>query len=360
MRGIDLRSYKEANETNSSSNVIGAIDDEKNNMKRTKYFILTLIMSLNSLFAQENTESDFDFPILEGPYMGQKPPGIIPEIFAPGIVSTEDHSEASITFSPDMSELFFQRRKPGESHNIYTMKLVDGKWSIPAVAFFSTNKEYLDFHPRFSSNGDRLYFGSTRPILETEDSLTMQQWRSKKNSEKLHHWYIEKNENGWGQPILLLEKLFKDEWIMCVSPSANGNLYFTSKEKEDKLEDEGIYYAVNQEGNYSTMKRMGKEINGYGKWIAHPFIAPDESYVIYDAERASGEDNGDLYVSFNQNGTWTDSYSLGPEINTDIGQGAATVSPDGKYLFYRSAQKEGETSNIYWVSTEILQTLQPE
>jgi len=269
--------------------------------------------------------------------LSNQTPTVSPMVFGQGIISTDNYNEGSIVFNPDMSELFFQRKKPEESHNIYTMKLINGKWSEPEIAFFSTNKEYLDLHPRFSPDGNRLYFGSTRPL---NDSI---------KSSGLHQWYIEKNEIGWGQPILLLEKLFDDEWIMCVTPSQNGNLYFTSKEKEDKVEDEGIYYAINKEGHYNTIERMGKEINYSGKWIAHPFVSPDESYIIYDAERTSEYENGDLYISFKKNETWTKSYNLGPEINTKISESGATVSPDGKYLFFtRGAEKLKEDGSTYW------------
>ena len=51
-------------------------------MKTTILFLLTLAISLNSLFAQEEAEGDFSFPSLEGPYMGQKPPGKNAEPFA--------------------------------------------------------------------------------------------------------------------------------------------------------------------------------------------------------------------------------------------------------------------------------------
>jgi len=29
------------------------------------------------------------FPVLKGPYLGQNPPGMTPEVFAPGIISTD-------------------------------------------------------------------------------------------------------------------------------------------------------------------------------------------------------------------------------------------------------------------------------
>ena len=260
-----------------------------------------------------------------------------PLIFAQGVISIDNHLEASITFNSAMNELFFQRRKPEESHNIYTMKLINDKWSKPTLAPFSTNKQYLDFHARFNPKGNRLYFGSTRPLQDTA------------KSSGLHQWYVEKTANGWSQPIPLLDTPFADRFAMCITPSANGNLYFTSKEKGQKMEDEGIYYAINKGDKYAPAQKMGKTINYPGKWIAHPYIAPDESYIIYDAERTSVPENGDLYISFNQNGTWTKSYSLGPKINTKLNEGAATVSPDGKYLFFsRGTEKVRADGSKYW------------
>jgi len=42
-----------------------------------------LFLPVITLSAQNNTGTD----ALTGPYLGQKPPGMTPEIFAPGIVS---------------------------------------------------------------------------------------------------------------------------------------------------------------------------------------------------------------------------------------------------------------------------------
>jgi len=41
-----------------------------------------------------------DVPRLKGPYLGQKPPGMTPEVFAPGIVS-KDGPQAKLFFTRD-------------------------------------------------------------------------------------------------------------------------------------------------------------------------------------------------------------------------------------------------------------------
>jgi hypothetical protein len=58
-------------------------------MKTINLLILTITISLNTVFAQENMESNFSFPLLEGAYMGQEPPGMVAEPFAPEIISKE-------------------------------------------------------------------------------------------------------------------------------------------------------------------------------------------------------------------------------------------------------------------------------
>lgn len=254
-------------------------------------------------------------------------------IFGQGIISTDNY-EFAITFNPEMDEMYFTRRKPGADNKIYTMKLVDGTWTAPEVTFFSANKGW-DFEPHINPTGDLLFFGSTRPLNDTIAASGM------------HQWYVKKNASGWSKPIPL-EKPFVDRFTMYVTSSENGNLYFTSADEGAKSQDGGIYYSISENNQYRSVTRMGDEINFSGTWIAHSYIAPDESYIIFDGEKPSGFGDCDLYISFNKNGNWTESYNLGPEINTELCEMCASVSPDGKYLFFsRGSEEDG--GNIYWV-----------
>ena len=290
-------------------------------IKVTFLFLMSLLFSCNK-------ETPSNLMLLDA-----KIPTDIPLVFGEGIISTDSY-EFAITFSPEMDELYFTRRKPGEDNEIYAMKLVDGKWTNPKSAFFTATKGW-DFEPHISPNGDKLYFGSTRPL---NDSI---------KSSGLHQWYSKKEGNGWSTPIPL-EKPFVDKSIiMYLTSSENGNVYFTTGEKGDKPEDWVIYKSIKKDGQYKSIDRMGKEINAKGKWIAHSFIAPDESYMIYDFKSDIGFGKSDLYISFNINGVWTEPHNLGPKINTDQTEMAASVSPDGKYLFFhRGGDDKGD---IYWV-----------
>ena len=51
-------------------------------------------------------------------YFNQTPPGLEPQVFAPGVVSVEGAVEFAASFSPDGSELYFTRRLDGQKNVI--------------------------------------------------------------------------------------------------------------------------------------------------------------------------------------------------------------------------------------------------
>ena len=82
---------------------------------------LTLMVS-NISHAQDN------LPVLVGDYIGQKPPGLTPEPFAPGVISTEGY-EYSGVFTPDMDEFYFIRGgEDNTSQEFVTYKKTDDQW----------------------------------------------------------------------------------------------------------------------------------------------------------------------------------------------------------------------------------------
>ena len=107
---------------------------------------------------------------------------------------------------------------------------------------------------------------------------------------------------------------------------------------------------------------MPKEINT-GKWNAHPFIAPDESYIIWDGERVDGYGEADLFISFRRkDGSWGAAINLGDTINTEFEDAYGSVTPDGKYfMFHRSRSLDGggNKADIYWVDAKLIMSLKP-
>ena len=106
-----------------------------------------------------------------------------------------------------------------------------------------------------------------------------------------------------------------------------------------------------------SFRRKRVTIRRASTWTAHPFIAPDESYLIWDSERPDGFGDSDLYISFKQSdGTWGKAINMGETINSDKWDAYATVTSDGKYLMFNRGISKGNI-DIYWVDASIIDTL---
>ncbi|MDH4198441.1 MAG: hypothetical protein OEW05_13595, partial [Candidatus Aminicenantes bacterium] len=278
------------------------------------------------------------FPRLTGDYFGLTPPGSTPKVFAPGIVSTEYGRNFAGTFSPDGNEFFFTRGKTGPDQRIWHMIRADGVWSEPRPAPFAA--AVFEFEPFISPDGKKLFFGSRRPKPGSSEP-----------NGRADVWVADKVDAGWGEPRYL-DPLINDAAPMYMSAASNGTLYFTSNRDE-----RGLYSSALRDGRYQAPVRLPEEINSL--LAAHPYIAPDESYLIFDARpRDNPEKDGDLYVSFkNEGGSWTPAAKLDESINSSANEIGASVSPDGRFLFFES-DRSG-TMCIYWVDARILEDFRP-
>jgi predicted esterase len=272
------------------------------------------------------------FPILKGEYLEQKKPGKIPEIFAPGIISTSGKEFAG-TFSPDGKAFYFTRSGGDmnlKTNTIMVTKIEDGYWSEPKIASFSGL--YFDFEPHITPDGEKLYFGSRRPFKDNGNSF------------KMHQWYLEKNTIGWSTPKPLGVP-FDELPVMYISVALNGNLYFSVDTKEA-----GIWFSKLVNGSYNKPVKLSERINCLPA-VLHPFIDPDENFILFDAQPHGHPVGPDLFISFRTpDGSWTKSESMGDKINVSR-EMCPSLSPDGRFLFF---SRDGD---IYWVDAEIIQDI---
>ncbi len=140
---------------------------------------------------------------------------------------------------------------------------------------------------------------------------------------------------------------------MRVTASDKGTLVIDEAQENSVLRISRIVDGVRQ-----ASKPLPKEINT-GRYNAHPFIAQDESYIIWDGQRNSSDSNADLFISFRQkDGAWGQAIKLGGEINTPASEFAAQVTPDGKYLFFnRNIDKDNV--DTFWVDAKVIEKLRP-
>ena len=295
-------------------------------------------------------QSKQQFPVLNGRYFGQKPPGNKPEVFALGLISTPDGEHGSVTFSPDGERLFWtsEYKKSGSvgAFKVFSSHLENNRWTIPHYAFFTGKLLVEDDAPFVSPDGKMILFMSERS--EHPDG----------NQVKERYYIIDKTETGWSEPKLLSDAVNRMTIRWQISVSQNGTLYFGSVDAGGKGASD-IYLSRLIDGEYSQPENLGDMLNSEYNESA-PFIAPDESYMIWGRDRnPDGFGMSDLYISFSDgNGNWSKAKNMGETINTGAPENCAYVSPDGNYLFFNSGRNGNY--DIYWVNAEIIETLKSE
>jgi hypothetical protein len=304
-------------------------------MKRVALFITLFILILS--FFSNCTHKD-ETKVFRGNYFNQKPPGDTPVVFAPGLISTDDNVEFFGTFSPDGTEFYFTRRKPGEVNRILFTKQENEQWSEPSTASFTS--DVWSSAPCITPDGNKLFFGSKLP-LPGETEL----------SPDANMWVTEKTESGWAEPR------FFGSGMMKMSVSNYGNLFYTDITKD--VGDSGYCFLEEKkitDNGYSDQIQVAIPMEKITSTV-HPFIAPDENYIIFDSGAdPNGSGGTDLFISFkNNDGSWSEPKNIGKPINSKAYEMCGSVSPDGNYLFF-SRFFEG-TSDIYWVSTNIIEKL---
>lgn len=298
-------------------------------MKRGFTLIFLITISSSLLVAQQSGGSSF-----AGKYFGQEEPGMTPEIFSPGFISTGGF-EFGGTFSPDGKEYFFTRRPEyeGSDNRIYYTHLVNNQWSQPARAPFS--EDVFEFIPVISPDGKNLIFYSER--IKPQD-----------NNNGGDLWFCDKTEKGWSEPHYLLNPSNK-KYCMMVTSTRKGTIYFSGVFNGKR----GLFRAELKNGVFKEIEYLPMEINSIKP--NHPFIDPDENYMIFDAQ-VTGMGKPELYISFRKkDGSWTNAANMGPVINSTKTEFAGSVSPDGKYLFFH--RRVNGNGDIYWVSAKIINQL---
>ena len=268
-------------------------------------------------------------------YLKKPPPGLTPQVFAPGVVSKEDEREFGSVFSADGTEFFYAVDVNGKAE-IRRMKLKDDQWTPPELLIHHDEYGYND--PFLSPDEQRLYFISDQPLTGSAPP------------QDIDIWYAEREGNHWSSPINAGTLINSNSNEYYISFTQTGTLYFASNTKATTKGDFDIYASAWADGQFQSPRKLSDAINTTA-YEADVFVAYDESYLIFCAEREGGYGQGDLYISFrNDDGTWSTAKNMGNVINTEHYEFCPFVTRDNRYLFYTSQM------DIYWVDVNVIDT----
>lgn len=309
------------------------------------------------------------WPVLSGPYFGQKPPGMRAELFAPGIVSSEHHDDGPPAFSPDGRECYWRVMGQRDSARtipglMFWSREENGRWTEPRIAPFSN--PYGAGIPILQPDGHRLYFsyrtsGQPRPGDRHEN-----EWRPT---------FVDRTPSGWSEPRPLSPPIGSRR-LTFFSVGADGSLLCVLEDSSKASAGTAVYRIRRAGDGFATPEPMGVVPTGAEQIVAMPTFSPDGRSFVFTARSEKGLN---LKVSFRQqDGTWTAPEPLGDDINAPPQTKFAGFSPDGRYLFVVSDRPASNANppklwksdafngpqreplcDVYWVDAKAVEALRP-
>ncbi len=189
------------------------------------------------------------------------------------------------------------------------------------------NSEYEEIVPLISADESVLLFTSRRPSTTG----------GHKDEDGLYmeDIYISHKENGkWGRPKNIGTNINTDEHDACIGLSVNGEELYVYRNNKYKTGD--IYVSHLKGAVWSEPKKMPKGINTKNLENSAS-VSADGKRLFFTSDRKGGFGGEDVYVVEKlPNGEWGEPINLGEEINTPYDDDAPYIHPDGKTLYFSS------------------------
>ena len=146
-----------------------------------------------------------------------------------------------------------------------------------------------------------------------------------------------------------------------VSVARNGNIYFTGRVLSERVP--GIFICRYSNSKYLAPEKLAGPLATL-PLVLDPWVDPDEKFLLVSCPPQEGPPlRTDIGISFRQpDGSWGIPVRLGGAVNTEAFERFASLSQDGKYLFFirsLSPQFVGDQAHFYWVDARILEGPQP-
>ncbi|MBE3132504.1 MAG: PD40 domain-containing protein [Acidobacteria bacterium] len=212
---------------------------------------------------------------LTGPYLGQKPPGLAPELFAPGLVSTGGF-ERDLAMSPDGNSLFFLSTRPNPvagakagNQDIWTLTRTPGGWTAPANLGPPVNSSLPEYFPSVTRDGT-LYF--TR---EEAGSRASSIWRARREG------------SGYRAPGKLPAQINsgRSQFNAFVAPDES-YLIVPIDGRPDSIGGCDCYVVFRSaDDRWSEPINLGPAVNTAGSQEFSPYVSPDGKYFFFMSSR---------------------------------------------------------------------------
>lgn len=173
-------------------------------------------------------------------------------------------------------------------------------------------------------------FANYNPVI-SGDEKTMAYTTKQKFYQAIY--VSRKNGDNWGTPVNITLDLQVDGNCSTLSLSNDGNELYLFK---DDSQDGNIYVTHFADGRWNPMKKLNENINTK-YYETHASVSRDGKKLFFTSNRKGGFGDQDIYVSDRiADDNWGAARNLGSTINTSLNENTPFITTDGNNLFFSS------------------------
>ncbi|MGB8490247.1 MAG: hypothetical protein WCE64_04260 [Bacteroidales bacterium] len=159
-----------------------------------------------------------------------------------------------------------------------------------------------------------------------------------------------KKINGeWQPPVEINNQLGSGEDCSSCSLNYDGTLLFLYKTGNY---DGNIYSSEYKDGSWTRIRKLNANINTK-YYESHASVSADGKELYFTSNREGGSGSLDIYVSaLEPSGDWGPAVNLGPEINTPYNEDTPFITRNDSVLYFSSEGHDGMGSYDIFKSTK--------
>lgn len=196
------------------------------------------------------------------------------------------------------------------------------------------NSMYSDYGPVITSDGSLMYFTSRKPTTDKQTD------KNKQYKEEIYRSRYDAKKQTWWEAELMdapVNVLNRNNSILTISNDGQRMLLY----RDDNYGNGDIYESDLKGTEWTEPVRLPEPINSkYHESSAS--ISPDGRTIYFVSKRPMGKnsskqsDKNIWYCTQNEHGTWSNAIEIGAPVNTNEDEEMPFIHPDGKTLFFSS------------------------
>ncbi|CAM3821824.1 OmpA family protein [Aquirufa aurantiipilula] len=222
---------------------------------------------------------------------------------------------------------------------------------LPENLGSAINSDYSELNPVMAPDGKTLYFGrKNHPSNKygTSGSETIA------GSQDI--WYSERIGDVWSTAKRMPDVLNRDQYNTILSISPDGQtILLKGAYVQGVYETRGFSISKKTLNSWSIPEKL--DIPDYEKLSRgkneYAYLTMDGKALLLAFSEKKNSDRDDLYVSFLNDGKWTEPKNLGRSINTDHSETTPFLAADGKTLYFSSDRPGGQGSQDIYMSKRL-------